>query len=184
MTCAYPMRSFSWCLTLVVLPLLAACSKPSVRVLRFPDGSRELTCDFGLSECIAQVDYYCKGSSFEVLYAHDKQHTYGTPGAEVESRTSRAVVHCLGLHDKPLAPAGAPIVAARPLPPAKLPAPARSAAPAPARACVPGATQACVGAAACSGGQSCLPDGSGFGACDCGVANASAPATSAPSGPR
>lgn len=38
--------------------------------------------------------------------------------------------------------------------------------------CVPGTTQACVGPAACSGGQSCLPDGSGFGSCDCGAQGA------------
>jgi hypothetical protein len=34
--------------------------------------------------------------------------------------------------------------------------------------CVPGITQACVGPAACSGGQACLTDGSGFGPCTCG----------------
>jgi hypothetical protein len=35
-------------------------------------------------------------------------------------------------------------------------------------ACVKGVTQACVGPGGCSGGQACLPDGSGFGPCDCG----------------
>lgn len=39
-----------------------------------------------------------------------------------------------------------------------------------AAACTKGSTQACVGAGACQGGQSCLPDGSGYGACDCGEA--------------
>lgn len=37
------------------------------------------------------------------------------------------------------------------------------------RVCTPGSTQACVGAAACNGGQACLPDGSGFAPCDCGA---------------
>ncbi len=35
-------------------------------------------------------------------------------------------------------------------------------------ACAPGATQECVGAGGCRGGQSCLPDGSSWDACDCG----------------
>lgn len=34
--------------------------------------------------------------------------------------------------------------------------------------CVPGTTQQCVGSGACKGGQSCLPSGMGFSACDCG----------------
>lgn len=37
-------------------------------------------------------------------------------------------------------------------------------------ACVPGASVACVGPGACQGGQVCLPDGSGYGPCDCGGA--------------
>lgn len=38
----------------------------------------------------------------------------------------------------------------------------------PAGACTPGESVACVGAGGCSGGQVCLPDGTGFGPCDCG----------------
>jgi hypothetical protein len=125
-----------------------------------------------------------------VLYAHDDQHRYGAPGQEVESRTSRAVVHCLGLHDRPAIPAGTPLAPAssgrpslaatvRSAPPA---APVPVAPPAPERVCVPGTTQACVGPAACSGGQSCLPDGSGFGGCDCGAASDS-PASAQPKAP-
>lgn len=36
--------------------------------------------------------------------------------------------------------------------------------------CSTGETRTCVGPGACQGGQSCLPDGSGFGPCDCGAA--------------
>lgn len=43
-----------------------------------------------------------------------------------------------------------------------------------ASVCAPGATQACTGRGACAGGQACLPNGSGWGSCDCG-SNASAP---------
>jgi hypothetical protein len=46
----------------------------------------------------------------------------------------------------------------------------------PPRACIPGATQACVGLGACAGGQACLPDGAGFGPCDCGPPGPSADA--------
>lgn len=37
--------------------------------------------------------------------------------------------------------------------------------------CTPGATIACVGPAGCSGGQACKQDGTGYGLCDCGVAD-------------
>ncbi|HEV8247985.1 MAG TPA: hypothetical protein VGP93_19555, partial [Polyangiaceae bacterium] len=65
----------------------------------------------------------------------------------------------------------------------------------PPQVCVPGATQECIGAGACKGGQSCLPDGSGFTDCDCGkkkkksgstgggAAPAPAPAPAAPPEP-
>ncbi len=64
----------------------------------------------------------------------------------------------------------------------------------PVQVCVPNSTQECVGAGACKGGQSCLPDGSGFTECDCGKkkkksggssagAAAPAPAPAAPAEP-
>jgi MYXO-CTERM domain-containing protein len=37
-----------------------------------------------------------------------------------------------------------------------------------ATVCTPGETQACFGDGACQGGQSCLPDGTGWDACTCG----------------
>jgi hypothetical protein len=36
------------------------------------------------------------------------------------------------------------------------------------RLCIPGVTQECLGPAACRGAQACLPDGNGYGRCDCG----------------
>jgi len=39
----------------------------------------------------------------------------------------------------------------------------------PPLACVPGASVACTGPSGCAGGQSCLADGTGYGACDCGA---------------
>jgi hypothetical protein len=53
----------------------------------------------------------------------------------------------------------------------------------PVRACVPGETRECVGAGACRGGHACLPDGSGFSACDCGsTATPQAPDSPPPTG--
>jgi hypothetical protein len=65
--------------------------------------------------------------------------------------------------------------------------PALAAAPAaraagPERLCIPGVTQECLGPAACRGAQACLPDGNGFGPCDCG--NGAARATPADAGAR
>jgi hypothetical protein len=48
--------------------------------------------------------------------------------------------------------------------------PSVGSAPRPERVCVPGVTQACLGPGACSGAQACVPEGSGYGACDCGPA--------------
>src|SRR6188768_41796 len=152
----------------------AACARPDVEIRALPDGTRELSCKHTLSQCLSHVDDVCKGASYEVLYATDTQKVYGSPSSnEVESRTSQAVVHCLGPHQKSMADAAALAGYVAPAPNASASA-ASPAAPAvvppatvvaSARACVPGATQACVGPGACSGGQSCLPDGSGFGPC-------------------
>lgn len=46
--------------------------------------------------------------------------------------------------------------------------------------CAPGESVECVGPGACRGGQVCLPDGSGYGPCDCGDASAPAPAAPSP----
>lgn len=176
------------------LLVTTGCAKPDVEIRSLPNGTRQLTCRHTLPQCLSHVDDVCKGASYEILYATDTQKIYGSPSSnEVESRTSQAVVHCLGIHQEPMgeAAAGASLIAAAAsasakasaAPPASgaaapvaAPKPAAPAAaaglvatPAP-RTCVPGATQACVGPGACSGGQSCLPDGSGFGACDCGAA--------------
>lgn len=46
--------------------------------------------------------------------------------------------------------------------------------PTPERLCIPGITQLCLGPAACRGAQACLPDGNGYGPCDCGELHTSA----------
>ena len=139
-----------------------------------PDGSREFKCQAPLWKCLNYVDDLCKGASFEVLYARDNQHVFGTDQNHVEGHTSEAQVHCLGPNDHyKAAAAGASGSAAAssavaPAAPVATSVAPPAPKPAPARVCVPGATQGCVGVAACAGGQACLADGSGFGPCDCG----------------
>jgi len=158
----------------------AACAKPDVQVRALPDGTRELTCRHTLPQCLSHVDDFCKGASYEVLYATDTQKIFGSPSSsEVESRTSQAVIHCLGPHQKPMGepPAPGAVASAEVAAPVAVAVPTAPAAP---RVCVPGATQACVGVAGCTGGQACLRDGSGFGDCDCGTSKA-APESVTPS---
>jgi hypothetical protein len=77
------------------------------------------------------------------------------------------------------------VVCGRALPPLKLERPSEPVPdveaplePKPAEAakpvCVPGVTQACLGPGACSGAQSCLETGLGYGPCDCGTGAAPA----------
>jgi hypothetical protein len=140
-------------------------------VSKLPDGTRELQCDQPLWKCLLHVDDYCKGASYEVLHASDEQLVFGSQASAVEGRRSRAVLRCLKpgapLPDQPGPPTEPPPPSASPSPPVTTP-------PAGAPACVRGTTQACVGPAACSGGQACLNDGSGFGPCDCGTTTAPA----------
>lgn len=62
---------------------------------------------------------------------------------------------------------------AEPIPAPAQPAQDRPAEPArelaPGQLCIPGVTQLCLGPAACRGAQACLPDGCGYGPCDCGT---------------
>ena len=51
----------------------------------------------------------------------------------------------------------------------------------PARVCSPGASVACTGAGGCTGGQVCIADGSGYGACDCGGPADAGPTDAGPS---
>jgi hypothetical protein len=136
-----------------------------------PNGAAALRCQSSLAECLAHADALCKGDSYEVLYGKDERQLFGTDQSQVEGRQSVAEVHCLGRHAKPTqavtAPA-APASTSASAAGAPLPAIPPSTPTAPPRACVPGATQSCVGPGACAGGQACLPDGSGFAACDCG----------------
>lgn len=140
---------------------------------RLPDGSYAFKCEDELWVCLSYVQRVCKGTPYVVHEGWDEPKISGVEQYQVETHRSQARVRCVrpGSLAKAMPPAGTPVqapVAAQVAPGQSKARPAPAPAPKPARVCVPGATQACVGPAACSGGHACLPDGSGFGPCDCG----------------
>jgi len=171
MTTSQSQRPTLWVAMSVAVGITAlACSRSGVEVQRLPNGARELQCQEPLEQCLRYVDDLCKGGSYEVLYAKDERKLFGSEQSQIEGHTSLAQVHCLGPHAAPLPeasatpPSGAPKRAVTAPPVTSTTAPPTK----PERACVPGTTQSCVGPGACTGGQACLLDGSGFAPCDCG----------------
>jgi hypothetical protein len=142
---------------LLGLSFLSRASTPAFVARRIDDGTFELRCRSTLWECLAHFDDLCRESAYQLLSAHDDRRPVDVlvGSYQRQARTSDARLRC----GRPATP----------------PADASARTPATARACVPGATQACVGPAACAGGQSCLSDGSGFGACDCGPSATAGP---------
>lgn len=158
------------------LLLGAACSsRPSPGTTRLPDGTISLTCNAPLAQCLSRAEDVCKNENYEVLRARDQRDTYGpeTGSSQVQVRSSEAIIRCTGT--------GRPLMGRDPLVASAGSAPPPAAAPPPVavRACVPGTTQACIGPGKCDGGQSCLPDGTAFGPCDCGTLGAPATAPGA-----
>jgi len=171
---------------------LVACAKPSNHAeQRLPDGTTVLECELSLRTCLAEAERVCRGESYTVLAANHVVRHYGadTGDSKVVLQSSSARVRCLSRGAEPPSvtedrraklgqgakasalpaprPKTAPALQAQPKP---VPRTAESSAPAKSVLCVPGASQACVGPGGCQGGQVCLADGSGLGACDCGAA--------------
>ncbi|HEX6278088.1 MAG TPA: hypothetical protein VFZ53_33820 [Polyangiaceae bacterium] len=155
--------------------MLGCAKKPPVTPQRLPDGRFAFKCDSELWVCLSNVKDLCRGGPYAVDGAWDQATTAGIDQTRVETHRSEAVVRCLHRGQDPrrlFDKADDPTLVERVPPAGGAKAPSLATATTTttaARACVPGATQACVGPAACAGGQSCLPDGSGFGQCDCGA---------------
>ncbi|HET6280880.1 MAG TPA: hypothetical protein VFH73_07940 [Polyangia bacterium] len=134
---------------------LSCVPTPAFTSRRLEDGTYQLRCRTELSLCLSRVDEVCRGKSYDVVSANDRRRPIDvTIGSyQRETRSSEAIIRCTLTDPTLVQGAGEPASA--------LPS-------TPARTCIPGATQACVGPAACAGGQACLPDGSGFGPCNCG----------------
>lgn len=162
--------------------LLVACasSHRSYEAKHLPDGSWRLKCDGALPACIAHAEATCHGNNYEVLRGRDQRDLFGPENgtAQVEVRSSEAIIRC-GAKGVPAPPLPADAIADNPRDPntppppdpndATHPPPPPTPPPVAQRACVPGSTQACIGPGRCEGGQSCLPDGSAYGPCDCGT---------------
>lgn len=201
-----PLRGFLLPL-LTVAAVACAGTHASVETVHQGDGTIRLKCQAPLVNCLSNADAVCHGDTYEVVRARDQRDHFGqqSGSSQVEVRTSEAIIRCnsaahpLGQWD----PEGLPPLRLQRPPEAEGQQPGAAeagvvggvggaaaanaanganASTANAHVCVPGATQACVGPGKCEGGQSCLPDGSGFAPCDCGTIGAPAPAP-APSPP-
>lgn len=134
--------------------MLPACSPAQFQQERLKDGSIKFTCELAMDECIRLVQDQCKNQRYRILEGTSETRLRDVPPFETAYRTSRLHLTCtndgaealLSLDQKPEA----------------------ATTPTPAAGCTAGETRTCVGAAACKGGQACLPDGKGFGPCDCG----------------
>jgi hypothetical protein len=169
---------------LAVSCVALACSR-NAHSVRLPglsphDEIYRISCEDSIAHCRDEANEVCTGR-YRVLETAgapvEPERVSSAPGpSSTGPRYQRVkwvgqmVVAC-GDATSPLAQDDAPVVSGRasavgaaptPLPPAD-------------RLCIPGVTQECLGPAACRGAQACLPDGNGYGRCDCGGERPRAP---------
>jgi hypothetical protein len=144
---------------IVGLVLLGACRAGAFEQQRLADGSWQLTCRAPMDACVREIEKTCRDKRYRIVGGSSELRLRDAPPYETEYPTSRIGFVCSGVE--------APVVGAPAAP---------DASDLVSRMCGPGDTRICVGAGACSGGQTCKPDGSGFGPCDCG-STAPLPAT-------
>jgi hypothetical protein len=159
------MRSFR---PLPLLLLVAACATPEVQSQRLKDGSWSFQCELGMDECVRRVQENCPNQRYRILEGSSETRMRDAPPFERAYHTSRLHLVCndSGADAVP-AVDGSKANAAPSVPAAT------------AKLCSKGETRECVGVGACKGGQACLPDGTGYGSCECGPA--AAPTTPAAS---
>jgi len=168
------MSSRTLLLALLVVSLSAiGCTK--AKITRAPGGVLRLDCGRGMRDCVAQAEKHCnvqkKDEGYVILSGTSRKVMMGSKDGQYRTAAEVAnlEVRCGAgseADDLEVVPTtihlptrkDAPVVAE------DLPPPTQST----AGVCTKGSTQACIGPGACQGGQSCLPDGSGYGACDCG----------------
>lgn len=142
------------------------CGSSSVQTSQLPDGTWKVTCKTSYDKCLRKAESICPGAR-TVLGGGNRDEIYGYEGNQVATRKSEVYVRCDNSEQ------GSYRLKREVKPAASDPVPTDEAAER-ARSCTPGTTQRCVGPGACEGGQACLPDGSGFGPCDCGPASPAA----------
>jgi len=141
---------------------LVACAGPEFKQQRLQDGSLQIECGLAMDECVRRAQDLCNNQRFRILDGTSETRVSDAPPFERASRSSRLHLKCTNDGAEPLLSLDRPAPVSAP-PPQSTPV------------CTTGETRACVGPGACQGGQSCLPDRNGFGACDCGPAPAPAP---------
>lgn len=150
---------FRW--LIVAMTITSACAAP--RAKQLPDGSYVLECNTQKA-CMDRADRQCGPTGYTIVGGEHSQRVFGVPGNEKQVGKDEMRIRC---KEMPLPDSAAAISSGSELGKSDGEA-ARQEVPAKASVCRPGETQKCVGPGACTGGQSCMPDGSGFGPCDCG----------------
>jgi hypothetical protein len=138
------------------LLLLACGGVPGINSQKLADGTWSVTCDLPMEDCIRQVEETCRSQRYRILEATSETRVRDVPPVESTYHTSRLHLVCNNGD-------GANLMSVQ-----TATRPAAETAPGLSAACTTGQTRECVGPAACKGGQSCLPDHSGFSPCDCG----------------
>jgi len=171
-------RGAIWLGCLLSAALAAGGCSRDARAVRLPattpgDEIYRITCEDEIDECRAEAREVCAGA-YEELEATgapvEPRRVTSAPGPsstgpryQRKKWIGQMVIAC---------GTGAPRAAAGgedgSPPISVVPAAPATRASGPERLCVPGVTQECLGPAACRGAQACLPDGNGFGPCDCG----------------
>lgn len=146
------MNAVRW-LSLATSSFLLACGASEVQSQRLKDGSWQFNCELAMDECVRRAQDRCFNRRFRILEGVSETRLRDVPPFEQAYHTSRLRLACTHDGADPLISVG------------KTGGPPLQSV---SRLCGPGETRACVGAGACKGGQVCLPDGSGFGNCDCG----------------
>jgi hypothetical protein len=147
---------------------LGACHAANAPSAKQPDGSWHLSCGNSLDVCVQKANDVCENRGYVVLGGMNKRQLFGAEAgvSQVEVRTAELNIACADRQGElPKVLITNTAISATP----RVPEPEPAASKAPSTACTPGTTQHCVGAGACSGGQACLADGSGFAPCDCGA---------------
>ena len=122
--------------------------------------TRRLRCHISI-QCMRRAKQFCGDDELKVIKKSDDV-VYGVEGHSTGAEGAEVHFNCGEPREEPQWKLPQRKKAKRP------PAPAASQ-PTP-RACTPGGTQRCFGPGACPGAQACVPDGSGWGPCDCGPA--------------
>jgi hypothetical protein len=139
--------------------LAFACAQERAGRTRLADGSYKITCKTGLGTCLSDLtDDVCATHGYDVVSAKEERSRTGVEPVETEYVASEAVVRCRQASTVfgPAEPSAKPVASSAPVLASSTPT------------CFPGTTQACLGPGACNGAQTCAPNGTHFGACDCG----------------